>query len=119
MIKYALYLERGIYVKQNYELAYRYFVYAGSKQSGEGLYHLGRWYFFGIDHKEDKSLALDYFKHASLYDFPEASFMVGYMYHYGDGVKQDLALAKEYYLKAIKEGSKEAQKELNKLEVEK
>ena len=90
---------------------------AAKQGSEEALYHLGRWYFYGIDHKEDKLLAFDYFEQASLKNYPEASFMIGYMYHYGDGILQDVQQAKKYYLKAWNEGYADAKKELEKLEV--
>ena len=47
------------------------------------------------------------------------SFMLGYMYHYGDGISKDLEKAKKYYQLALQEGYLDAQKELDKLEVEK
>ena len=119
IVKYALFLEKGIYVTKDYEKAYQYILYAAKRKSAEGCYHLGRWHFYGIDGHDNKELALYCFQLASQDHFPEASFMLGYIYHYGDGVKQDLNLAKKYYLKAIDDGSKEAQNELNKLEVEK
>lgn len=119
IIKYALFLEKGIYVPKDYHQAYQYFLYAAKHKSGDGYYHLGRWCFYGIDGQDDKKMALDYFKQASDCHLAKASFMVGYMYHYGDGVPQNLDIAKKYYRKAIQEGSKEAKSELNKIEVEK
>ena len=117
MIKYALFLEKGIYVPRDYKKAYQYFLLAAKMGSEKALYHLGRWHFYGVGQEEDKQLALDYFKQASLKNDPEASFMIGYMYHYGDGIPQDLHQAQKYYLKALDEGNEDAQKELDKLEV--
>ena len=63
--------------------------------------------------------AHQYYQQASNYHYSKASFMLGYMYHYGDGTSKDLKKAKEYYQLALQDGYLEAQKELDKLEVEK
>ena len=99
-------------------MAYEYYLSACQKQNREGFYHLGRWFFYGIGQKEDKQKAMQYYKQASDYHYSKASFMLGYMYHYGDGTSKDLKKAKEYQL-ALQDGYLEAQKELDKLEVEK
>ena len=119
LVKYAYYLENGIYVEKDYQMAYEYYLLACQKQNREGFYHLGRWFFYGIGQKEDKQKAMQYYKQASDYHYSKASFMLGYMYHYGDGISKDLEKAKEYYQLALQEGYLEAQKELDKLEVEK
>ncbi len=119
LVKYAYYLENGIYVEKDYQMAYEYYLLACQKQNREGFYHLGRWFFYGIGQKEDKHKAMQYYQQASHYHYSKASFMLGYMYHYGDGISKDLEKAKEYYQLALQEGYLEAQKELDKLEVEK
>lgn len=119
LVKYAYYLENGIYVEKDYQMAYEYYLSACQKQNREGFYHLGRWFFYGIGQKEDKQKAMQYYKQASDYHYSKASFMLGYMYHYGDGTSKDLKKAKEYYQLALQDGCLEAQKELDKLEVEK
>ena len=119
LVKYAYYLENGIYVEKDYQKAYEYYLSACQKQNREGFYHLGRWFFYGIGQKEDKQKAMQYYKQASDYHYSKASFMLGYMYHYGDGTSKDLKKAKEYYQLALQDGYLEAQKELDKLEVEK
>ena len=62
---------------------------------------------------------MQYYQQASHYHYSIASFMLGFMYDYGDGISKDLEKAKEYYQLALQEGYLEAQKELDKLEVEK
>ena len=109
----------SIYVEKDYQMAYEYYLLACQKQNREGFYHLGRWFFYGIGQKEDKHKAMQYYQQASHYHYSKASFMLGYMYHYGDGISKDLEKAKEYYQLALQEGYLEAQKELDKLEVEK
>ena len=52
LVKYAYYLENGIYVEKDYQMAYEYYLLACQKQNREGFYHLGRWFFYGKDKKK-------------------------------------------------------------------
>jgi TPR repeat protein len=72
-------------------------------------------YFFGHGVDKDYAQALTWYTKAADQKFADAQFRLGFMYEKGIGVDQNNQLAIDQYTRAVRNGSVEAQRALDRL----
>lgn len=104
-------------ISRNLELAYNYYKKAAEKGYPRAQYYLGRAYFLGEGVIADVEKALFWFEKSAEFEYSNAMYALGILYYYGKNegynIPQNKQYAIEMFKKAAKEGSKEAQRELD------
>lgn len=93
--------DKGYGVKEDNELAYRWYSKAAAQGYHKAQYQVGRCYKKGKGVAKDKTKAFQYFSKAAKQGYAKAQFALGECYFEGKGVAQDKAKAKSLFLKAI------------------
>ena len=93
--------------KQNYELAYNYFIEAANMGNLKAQCFLGLMYYFGHGIEQDYKEALTWFKKTE--NFAVSQFFLGYIYANGLEVEQNYNEAIVWYKKAAAQNIVEAQ----------
>lgn len=102
------------YLKQDYTVAFDWFMKAASFEYAEAQYYIGICYNEGIGVALDYSKAMEWYLKASKQEHADAQKKIGILYKYGWGVPHDEAMALEWYKKAAGNGNLMAQYEIGK-----
>lgn len=94
---------RGGGVRQNDEIALRYFQKAANLGSPIGTYMVGSYYYDGLGARRNAKRAVDYMKRALDLGMVEALYMLGACYMDGDGVRADVPTALNYWEQGAEE----------------
>ncbi|MDM1546021.1 sel1 repeat family protein [Ignatzschineria indica] len=106
----------GVYIKQNYIMAFKWFKKAADKGDIVAQFYLAGLYYNGTGTVQSYFEAFKWYKLAAEQGLAEAQFNLGAMYANGKGVRQDYYEAKEWFGKSCDNGSQkgcDAYKELN------
>lgn len=110
----------GCGVSTNFEQAYNYYKKSAEKNYPQAQYHLGQAYLLGEGITADVEKALFWFEKSAQYEYRYAMYVLGMLYYYGKNegynIPENKELAIKWFEKAIKEGSKDAKRELEKIQ---
>jgi len=96
----ALFYSRGIFVKQDYKEAAKWYNLAAAKGNDVAMFHLGLIYQEGLGVEADPSKALEWWQKAADKGNANATYNLGVIYINGHGVKQDVDKAIQMFSKA-------------------
>lgn len=102
------------YLKQDYKVAFDWFVKAAKFEYAEALYYIGLCYTYGHGAPVDYAKAMEWYQKASLQNHAEAQNRIGILYKHGYGVQKDDGMALKWYRLASENGSLEAQYNIGK-----
>lgn len=88
---------RGGGVRQNDEIALRYFQKAANLGNPVGTYMVGAYYYEGLGARRNAKRAVDYMQRALDLGMVEALYVLGSCYMNGDGVRADVDTALDYW----------------------
>jgi TPR repeat protein len=110
------FFETGIhyYQKQDYQVAFAWFIKAAQFEFPEAQYYIGLCYLQGTGVEKNYSNALEWFHKAAKRHYSQAENSIGLMYKHGTGVVQDDKKALEWYKKAAEHGCIDAQYNIGK-----
>lgn len=109
---YAVLLEEGKVVTQNYKKSADFSLRAANKNYSPAMFQLGRFYFHGIGVRQSDQQAVEWFEKADLEGDVDAALALGECYMLGHGVKCDERKAVAYYAKAAAKGNRDAMRKL-------
>ena len=108
--------ERGLGVKQSYEMAKRLYGLAAQQGDGNAMFNLGIMYETGQGVEQSYERAFEYYEQAAHLGDVQAQYNSGNMYYNGQGVEKDIAQAREWWSKAAAQGHANSIKNLKILE---
>lgn len=110
---YAVLLEEGKVVTQDYNKAADFSLRAANKHYSPAMFQLGRFYFHGIGIRQSDEKAVEWFEKADQAGDMDATLALGECYMLGHGVaKVDERKAVTYYAKAAAKGNRDAMRKL-------
>lgn len=104
----GVWLEEGIGVEQNSQLALEWFKKAAEQKYAAAFFNLGQTYLEGKVVERDVKKAFEYFMQGAEIDQADCQLELGYCYYQGNGVEQDYNRAIQWFKKAAKLGIGEA-----------
>ncbi len=97
---YALMLEKGAGVEQNFPRAAEFYEHAAKQGLVEARYNLALMLAEGRGVLEDDQAAAAWMKRAADQGYPDAQFQMGYLHRVGEGVPKDDVEAVKWFLQA-------------------
>ena len=106
-------------VSKNLEQAYNYYKKAAEMNYPQAQYHLGQAYLLGEGVTADVEKAIFWFEKSAKFEYRDAMYILGILYYYGNNEGYNIPENKQYAIKmfekAVKEGSQDTQRELEKI----
>ena len=96
--------ERGLGVKQSYEMARRLYEQAAQQGFASAMYNLGFMYYDGEGVEQLYEKAIEYYEPAAHLGHSDAQYNLGRMYATGEGVAKDFAKAKALWTTSAAQG---------------
>lgn len=112
MYLYALCLEEGWGVKQNFKEAEKLYRKAAESDLPFACAALGDFYYYGTRGKSNYSEAVKWYRKAAELGDADAQFALGICYHEGEGVKRNPTEAVRWYTRAADQDHPDAQHNL-------
>lgn len=98
----------GVYIKQNYIMAFKWYKKAADKGDIVAQFYLAELYYNGTGTVQSYFEAFNWLKKAAEAGDPHSQFRLGEMYYDGLGVRQNTNIAKELFGKACDNGIQQA-----------
>lgn len=102
------------YLKQDYDVAFEWFMKAAKYGFAEAQYRIGLCYLNGHGVPIDYTQAMEWYQKAAAQNHAAAQNAIGLLYKHGMGVESDNEKALQWYRKAANNGSLEAQYNIGK-----
>lgn len=102
-------------VKQDYDMAFKWFTLAANNGCPQGMYHLGLCNAKGYGTPVNDALSAEWYRKSADHGDEDAMYELGLCYETGRGVKADKEAARKWYRKAADYGQEEAAKRLSSL----
>ena len=113
MVNLGLVHEFELSGKGNPTSAFIWYQKAAKNENVDGLFHLGRCYFYGVGVSKKYVKAFEIFMQAAQMGHAQAAYFVGLCYEYGFGISKDIEAAQTWYRQAAQMGDLRAQAALS------